>query len=60
MAVIYNILFLLGMNKNVKQYVLNNYFKSFNSQNIFVKLVCLLFIVAALIICFYFLYSFYH
>lgn len=56
MAIIYNILFLLGMNKKVKQYVLNNYFKSFNSENIFVKLICLLFIVVALIICFYFLY----
>ena len=52
----YNILFLFGMNKKVKQYVVSNYFKSFNSGNVFIKLICLLFIIAAIIICMYFLY----
>ena len=56
MSLIYNICFLIGMNKKVKQYVVSNYFKSFNSGNIFINLVCLLFIIAAIIICMYFLY----
>ena len=56
MSLIYNIFFLIGMNKKVKQYVVSNYFKSFNSGNVFINLVCLLFILAAIIICFYFLY----
>ena len=56
MTILYNILFLIGMNKKVKQHVLNNYFKSFNSENIFTKLIFLLFIVTVLIICSYFLY----
>ena len=51
MSLIYNICFLIGMNKKVKQYVVTNYFKSFNSDNVFIHLVCLLFILAALIIC---------
>jgi len=56
MSLIYNICFLIGMNKKVKQYVVSNYFKSFNSGNVFINLVCLLFIIAAIIICMYFLY----
>ena len=56
MSLIYNIFFLIGMNKKVKLHVKNNYFKSFNSDNIFIRLVCLLFILAALIICLYLLY----
>ena len=56
MSLIYNICFLVCMNKKVKQYVTSNYFKSFNSDNIFIRLVCLLFILAALIICLYLLY----
>ena len=56
MIIIYNILFLIGMNKKVKQHILNNYFTSFNSENIFTKLIYLLFILVFLIICFYFLY----
>jgi len=56
MSLIYNILLLIGMNRKVKQYVVSNYFKSFNSDNIFIRLVCLLFILAALIICLYLLY----
>ena len=56
MSLIYNIFFLIGMNKKVKLYVKNNYFKSFNSDNIIIRLVCLLFILAALIICLYLLY----
>ena len=56
MSLIYNIFFLVGMNKKVKQYVVSNYFKSFNSGNVFIRLVCLLFILAALIICLYLLY----
>jgi len=56
MSLIYNILLLIGMNKRVKQYVVSNYFKSFNSNNVFIRLVCLLFILAAFIICAYLLY----
>ena len=56
MSLIYNICFLIGMNKKVKQYVVSNYFKSFNSDNVFINMVCLLFIIAAIIICMYFLY----
>ncbi len=56
MSLIYNICFLIGMNKKVKQYVVSNYFKSFNSENIFINMVFLLFIIAAIIICMYFLY----
>ena len=56
MPLIYNIFFLLGMNKRVKQYVVSNYFKSFTSDNIFIRLVCLLFIVSAIIIIVYLLY----
>ena len=56
MSLIYNILLIIGMNRKVKQYVVNNYFKSFNSDNVFIRLVCLLFIIAALIICLYLLY----
>ena len=56
MSLIYNICFLIGMNKKVKQYVVSNYFKSFNSGNVFIRLICLLFIIAAIIICMYFLY----
>ena len=56
MPLIYNIFFLLGMNKRVKQYVISNYFKSFTSDNIFIRLVCLLFIVSAIIIVLYLLY----
>ena len=56
MPVIYNIFFLLGMNKRVKQYVVSNYFKSFTSDNVFIRLVCLLFIVSAMIIVIYLLY----
>ena len=56
MSLIYNILLLIGMNRKVKQYVVSNYFKSFNSDNVFIRLVCLLFILAALIICLYLLY----
>ena len=56
MSLIYNIFLLIGMNKKVKQYVVSNYFKSFNSDNVFIRLVCLLFILAALIICLYLLY----
>jgi hypothetical protein len=56
MSLIYNICFLIGMNKKVKQYVVSNYFKSINSGNVFINLVCLLFIIAAIIICMYFLY----
>ena len=55
MSLIYNICLLIGMNKKVKQYVVSNYFKSFNSGNVFINLVCLLFILAAIIICLYFL-----
>ena len=56
MSLIYNILLLIGMNKKVKQYVVSNYFKSFNSDNVFIRLVYLLFILAAVIICLYLLY----
>ena len=56
MSLIYNIFLLIGMNKKVKQYVVSNYFKSFNSDNVFIRLVCLLFILAAVIICLYLLY----
>jgi len=56
MSLIYNILLLIGMNRKVKQYVVSNYFKSFNSDNVFIRLVCLLFILAAVIICLYLLY----
>lgn len=56
MSLIYNICFLIGMNKKVKQYVVSNYFKSFNSENVFINMVFLLFIIAAIIICMYFLY----
>ena len=56
MSLIYNIFFLIGMNKKVKQYVVSNYFKSFNSGNVFINLVCLLLILAAIIICLYLLY----
>ena len=56
MSLIYNILLLIGMNRKVKQYVVSNYFKSFNSSNVFIRLVCLLFILAAIIICLYLLY----
>lgn len=56
MSLIYNIFLLIGMNKKVKQYVVSNYFKSFNSDNVFIRLVCLLFILAAIIICLYLLY----
>ena len=56
MSLIYNICFLIGMNKKVKQYVVSNYFKSFNSGNVFIRLVCLLFIIASIIICLYLLY----
>ena len=56
MSLIYNICFLIGMNKKVKLHVKNNYFKSFNSDNIFIRLVCLLFILAAIIIIIYLLY----
>ncbi len=56
MSLIYNILLLIGMNKRVKQYVVSNYFKSFNTDNVFIRLVCLLFILAACIICAYLLY----
>ena len=56
MSLIYNILLLIGMNKRVKQYVVSNYFKSFNSNNVFIRLVCLLFILAAIIISAYLLY----
>ena len=55
MSLIYNILLLIGMNKRVKQYVVSNYFKSFNSNNVFIRLVCLLFILAAIIISAYLL-----
>jgi hypothetical protein len=44
------------MNKKVKQYIVSNYFKSFNSNNVFTRLVILLFIVAAIILCLFFLY----
>ena len=56
MSLIYNICFLIGMNRKVKQYVVSNYFKSFNSGNVFIRLVCLLFIIASIIICLYLLY----
>ena len=56
MSLIYNICLLIGMNKKVKQYVVSNYFKSFNSGNVFINLVCLLLILAAIIICLYLLY----
>ena len=56
MSLIYNILLLIGMNKKVKLHIKNNYFKSFNSENVLIRMVCLLFILAALIICLYLLY----